>query len=99
MFSTINEWQQLETVIDFVISINTVLKNLDDIFTVRSMFGTGIYDVFRDYLKSEEDISRGDLLNTKISFQKVGNFPSLPASACSFVFNLSSFSHSNCCSS
>lgn len=73
VFSNLKEWNQLETIVDLLATINKLLKQTNDLFTMRSMFGNTLVDFFDQRLGSSPFILRNQLLNTDINFVKVLN--------------------------
>ncbi len=71
LFSTIKEYQELEALIDFVIGVNKIMSQLNNLFTMQSFFGTSIIDFYEQNLSSGIYSNRIELLNTKVNFQKV----------------------------
>nr|UOU03310.1 ATP-binding cassette subfamily A1-like 3 [Brachionus rubens] len=70
VLDTVNEFNQLETIVDFVISLNRLLEKMDKLFTVRSMFGTTVIDFYQGKLDSNSYISKYELLRANLNFQK-----------------------------
>nr|QNH67915.1 ATP-binding cassette transporter subfamily A member 1-like protein X3 [Brachionus plicatilis] len=70
VFDTINEFKQLEIILDFTIAVNKLLSKMNRLFTIRSMFGTGVIDFFQMRLDSNAYISSYELQRANINFQK-----------------------------
>lgn len=71
MLDTVNEFKQIEIILDFTISVNKLLNKLNRLFTVRSMFGTGVIDFYQMRLDSNSYISSYELQRANVNFQKV----------------------------
>lgn len=70
VLDTVNEFRQLELIVDFIISINKLLDKMDKLFTVRSLFGTNLIDFYQK-IDSNAYISKYELQRTNLNFQKV----------------------------
>ncbi|CAF0899716.1 unnamed protein product, partial [Brachionus calyciflorus] len=74
VFDTVNEFRQLEIIVDFILSLNRLLDKMDKLFTLRSMFGPAIIDFYQLKLDSNSYISKYELQRTNINFQKSAQF-------------------------
>lgn len=73
IFENVKEFNDLQTIVDFIISINKLMKRLDSLFTVKSLFGNSLLDFFERNLNSDAYLSTYELLNSKLNFQKVNH--------------------------
>ena len=71
LFGTIKEYQDLETIVQFVNALNKLMDTLDNIFTMENFFGVTLVDFYEVHLGSDTYSQRYELLQTKISFQNV----------------------------
>lgn len=71
VFSDISEFNEIETLVDFVISVNKLFKILDESFTISSFYGDSLTKAFEQKLNSDAYISKNDLLNSHIDFKQV----------------------------
>jgi hypothetical protein len=72
IFDTINEFNAMETMLDLMLVLNKVMIKLDKIFTVQSIFGTSLFNIFELNLASNVFISTPQLLRTNVNFHRVG---------------------------
>lgn len=49
IFSSINEWNELEALIDLTIGVNQIMNNLKNEFTIDSLFGKSLLKIFEIY--------------------------------------------------
>lgn len=71
IFSTMKEWNQLESLTGFMISINDILRLLDKAFTVESLFGPSVIGFFEHELGSNSYMSREDMMRRHVNFMRV----------------------------
>ena len=74
IFDTIPEFNNVKSLIDFLVATNDLLKKLDNLFTMRSIFGNNLNEIFESYLSSRMYVETSVLLNSKLSLTKVFNF-------------------------
>jgi hypothetical protein len=74
VFNEIDEWNQFETLVHFILSINKLLSQLDQSFTVNSLFGSTLVGLFQNKLGSNEYLSTDELLRTSVDFQRVSRY-------------------------
>lgn len=73
IFDTIPEFNNVKSLIDFLVATNDLLKKLDNLFTMRSIFGNNLNEIFESYLSSRMYVETPVLLNSKLSLTKVFN--------------------------
>ncbi len=71
LFDTVPQFNDLKTLVDFIEATNGVLKRLDKLFTMRSLFGETLINVFEKNLHSNFYVEKNTLLNSKLNFQRV----------------------------
>jgi hypothetical protein len=71
IFKNIKEFNEIESLIDFVISINKLFRILDDSFTVNSFYGDSLNYIFQQILNSDTYLARKELLSSHINFKQV----------------------------
>ena len=71
IFNTISEFNSFELLIDLLVTTNKIMTKLNKIFTVQSVYGTSLFNIFELNLASNVFISTPQLLRTNINFQKV----------------------------
>ena len=73
IFDTIPEFNNVKSLIDFLVATNDLLKKLDNLFTMRSIFGNNLNEIFESYLSSRMYVETPVLLNSQLSLTKVFN--------------------------
>lgn len=73
VFCTMKEWNQLESLTGFMISINDILRLLDEAFTVETLFGPSVVLFFEHELASGSYMSREDMMRRHVNFMRVSN--------------------------
>ncbi len=71
IFGEIKEYNDIQTLVDFVLAINNLMSDVDDSFTVQTFFGSSLANIYQQDLSSDVYVQRGEILKAKISFQKV----------------------------
>ena len=71
VFTNIKEFNEIETLIEFVISVNKLFRILDDSFTISSFYGDSLTYIFQQILNSDAYISQKELLSSHINFKQV----------------------------
>jgi hypothetical protein len=71
IFNTIPEFNTFETLLDMMIVLNRIMTKLDKIFTVQSIYGTSLFNIFELNLASNVFISTPQLLRTNVNFHRV----------------------------
>lgn len=71
VFADIKEFDEIETLVDFVISVNKLFKILDESFTISSFYGDSLTNTFQKKLDSDSFISKSELLSSHINFKQV----------------------------
>ena len=71
LFVGIRGWEAGAALTEFVSAANTLSRHLDQIFTVNSLFGRPLLDIYQDLIYSSTFIERSQLGNTSVNFRKV----------------------------
>ena len=71
IFGTIPEFKQLQTLVDFVAQINTLLATSNTILTVETFFGNSLTDFFLQKLNSIKYINTNQIVKSKLNLQRV----------------------------
>ena len=71
VFVGFKEFDEISTLIDFVISVNKLFKTLDRSFTISSFYGDSLTNFFQKVLGSDSFISKKELLSSNINFKQV----------------------------
>jgi hypothetical protein len=72
--SSIKEWKDIGTILDFVILANKQAKNFNSLFTVEKFFGDGLHKVFSTFLGSNGYIVGVDFQKKEIDLIKTVMF-------------------------
>ena len=70
LFETIKEYNDLKLIVDFIISLNDLLGQLNTFFTMQDIYGTVLVDFYEQNLASDTYSQRYELLQTKVNFMK-----------------------------
>ncbi len=71
LFDTIKEYNDLKTLVDFVLATNKLMDELNNVFTMENFFGTTLVEFYETNLLSDTYAQRFELLQLKISFERV----------------------------
>ncbi len=71
IFNTIPEFNTFETLLDLMVNLNKIMTKLNKIFTVQSIYGTSLFNIFELNLASNVFISTPQLLRTNVNFHRV----------------------------
>jgi hypothetical protein len=71
IFDTIPQYNDIKYLVDFLVATNDLLKKLDNLFTMRSIFGNNLNQIFETYLSSRMYVETAVLLNSKLSLTRV----------------------------
>lgn len=74
LFDTIKEYNDIKMIIDFVIALNKLMDEMNSIFTMENFFGAALVEFYELNLLSDTYSQRYELLQLKISFEKVRLF-------------------------
>ena len=72
IFGSIKEFQQIQTIVELIAQVNSLLDKTNRIFTVQSFFGDSLTEFFMRKLKYEKIlISTSQFLSSGLDFQRV----------------------------
>jgi hypothetical protein len=71
LFDTIPEYNDIKYLVDFLVATNDLLKKLDNLFTMKTIFGNNLNQTFESNLSSRLYIETSVLLNSKLSLTRV----------------------------
>lgn len=71
IFNTIESFNAFDTLVDLLVTLNKMMAKLNKTFTVQSVFGTSLFNIFELNLASNVFISTPQLLRTNVNVGRV----------------------------